>query len=69
MMLKKGIELLELDEVQHGIHAVKSAEVVRFLVDNHIRLNITPTSNIRLGRVSEFKKHTLSGNFIIVGLI
>ena len=57
--VKKGIELLELDEVQHGIHAIDSAEVVQFLVNNHIRLNITTTSNIRLGRVPELRKHPI----------
>lgn len=57
--VKKGIELLELDEVQHGITAVSSTEVVRFLINNHIRLNITPTSNIKLGRVPELKTHPI----------
>ena len=57
--VKKGAELLELDEVQHGIAAVNSPEVIQFLIDNHIRLNITPTSNIKLGRVQELKIHPI----------
>ena len=57
--VKKGIEFLELDEVQHGIAAVSSAEVIKFLIDNHIRLNITPTSNVKLGRVEELKIHPI----------
>lgn len=57
--MKKGAELLELDEVQHGIAAVNSPEVIQFLIDNHIRLNITPTSNIKLGRVQELKIHPI----------
>jgi adenosine deaminase len=57
--VKKGVELLELDEVQHGIAAVSSREVIQFLVDNHIRLNITPTSNIKLGRVQELMIHPI----------
>ena len=57
--MKKGIELLELDEVQHGIAAVSSAEVIQFLIDNHIRLNIAPTSNVKLGRVQELKTHPI----------
>ena len=44
---------LELDEVQHGIAAVSDESVIRFLADNKIRLNITPTSNILLGRVAD----------------
>lgn len=57
--VRKGIELLELDEVQHGIAAVNSAEVVRFLVKNIIRLNITPTSNVKLGRVRDLTAHPI----------
>ena len=33
---------------------------LRFLTDNHIRLNITPTSNILLGRVEKLKEHPIS---------
>jgi len=55
----KGIELLELDEVQHGIAAVYSDDAIKYLVDNRIRLNITPTSNIKLGRVQNMKTHPI----------
>ncbi len=37
----KGIELLNLDEVQHGIAAVNSEVVIKYLTDNRIRLNIS----------------------------
>jgi adenosine deaminase len=57
--IKKGVELLGLDEVQHGIAAVDSKEVIQFLVNNHIRLNITPTSNVKLGRVKDLKTHPI----------
>lgn len=57
--VKKGVELLELDEVQHGIAAAGSVEVIKFLLDNRIRLNITPTSNVKLGRVQELKIHPI----------
>jgi Adenosine deaminase len=57
--VKKAVELLELDEVQHGIAAAGSAKTVRFLVDNHIRLNITPTSNVKLGRVGDLREHPI----------
>jgi adenosine deaminase len=45
-------EELELDEVQHGIAAADSKPVMRFLADHKISLNICPTSNVMLGRVS-----------------
>ncbi|WP_160679735.1 adenosine deaminase [Clostridium sp. C8-1-8] len=57
--VKKAVELLELDEVQHGIAAVTSEKVIEFLINNHIRLNITPTSNIKLGRVESLEKHPI----------
>ncbi|TWH81689.1 adenosine deaminase [Sedimentibacter saalensis] len=57
--VKKGIELLELNEVQHGIAAVNSEEIIHFLIKNNIRLNITPTSNVKLGRVQHLKSHPI----------
>lgn len=49
--------ILELDAVQHGIAAAESEEVMRWLADNNISLNICPTSNVRLSRVSGMKNH------------
>lgn len=54
-----AVEELELDEVQHGIAAVSDESVIRFLADHKIRLNITPTSNILLGRVSDMARHPI----------
>jgi len=58
--VRKAVECLELDEVQHGIAAVEDKAVVRFLADNHIRLNITPSSNYLLGRVKNLKSHPIA---------
>ncbi len=55
----QGIELLKLDEVQHGIAAVNSEKVMEYLADRHIRLNITPTSNLKLGRVKNMEEHPI----------
>ena len=55
-----AVECLELDEVQHGIAAAEDPSVIRFLADNHIRLNITPSSNYLLGRVAELKAHPIA---------
>ncbi len=57
--IRTGVELLHLDEVQHGIAAVNSAEVMRYLAENRIRLNITPTSNRKLGRVDSYEEHPI----------
>lgn len=57
--VRTAVEELELDEVQHGIAAVSDESVIRFLADNKIRLNITPTSNILLGRVADMSMHPI----------
>ena len=57
--VRRAVEELELDEVQHGIAAANDESVVRFLADHHIRLNITPTSNLLLGRVESMSKHPI----------
>lgn len=56
----QGIELLSLDEVQHGIAAAASEEAIDYLVKHHIRLNITPSSNVLLSRVADIKMHPIA---------
>ena len=55
----KAVEVLGLDEVQHGIAAAESENAIRFLIQNKIRLNITPTSNVLLGRVENLSVHPI----------
>jgi adenosine deaminase len=55
----RPVEELELDEVQHGIAAATSPAVMRMLADNHIRLNVCPTSNVMLGRVEGLETHPI----------
>ena len=55
----RAVELLELDEVQHGIAAANSPAVMRMLADNRIRLNVCPTSNLLLGRVESIAAHPI----------
>jgi adenosine deaminase len=57
--VRRAVEELELDEVQHGIAAADSPSVMRFLADNRIRLNICPTSNVMLGRVETLASHPI----------
>ena len=57
--VRRAVEELELDEVQHGISAIHDKTVVRFLADHHIRLNITPSSNVLLGRVPSMADHPI----------
>ena len=54
------VKALHLDEVQHGIAAVQDDEAVNYLAENDIRLNITPLSNVLLGRVSDISNHPIA---------
>lgn len=55
-----AVEALHLDEVQHGIAAVQDEDVVGFLAENRIRLNITPSSNVLLGRAPDMAHHPIA---------
>lgn len=55
-----AVKALHLNEVQHGIAAVQDDDVIGFLVENDIRLNITPSSNVQLGRVPDMTHHPIS---------
>jgi adenosine deaminase len=55
----RAVEELELDEVQHGIAAAGSPAVMQMLANNHIRLNVCPTSNVMLGRVDRLETHPI----------
>jgi len=55
--VKKAIEVLEVDEIQHGIGAAYSDYVIDMIKERNIRLNICPTSNQILGAVSDMKNH------------
>jgi adenosine deaminase len=52
-------ETLELDEIHHGIGAASSPQVMKWLAKHKIQLNICPTSNVMLGRVSGYKEHPI----------
>lgn len=57
--VKKAVEVLGLEEVHHGINAAASGEVMRFLADNRIQLNVCPSSNVMLGYVADYKNHPI----------
>ncbi len=57
--VRHAVETLELDEVQHGIGAAGSPDVMRWLASNNIRLNVSPESNIKLKRVKSYKTHPI----------
>ncbi len=57
--VRKAVELLELDQVQHGIAAADSAGVMKWLADNNVILNVCPTSNVMLCRAESIAKHPI----------
>ena len=57
--VKRTVEVLQLDEVQHGIGAAESTAVMHWLADHRIRLNVCPTSNVMLGAVADLESHPI----------
>ena len=57
--VRRTVEVLDLDEVQHGIGAAESVEIMRWLSENQIRLNVCPTSNVMLDGVPELAAHPI----------
>ncbi len=57
--IRRTIELLELDEVQHGIAAAESVEVMQWLSQHQIQLNVCPTSNVMLSAVPNLASHPI----------
>ena len=57
--VRRTIEVLDLDEVQHGIAAAESVEVMQWLSEHQIRLNVCPTSNVMLGGVPDLASHPI----------
>lgn len=57
--VKEAVETLELDAVQHGIGAADSPEVMRWLADHKITLNVCPASNLKMKLVRSYKTHPI----------
>lgn len=57
--IRRTVEVLRLDEVQHGIAAIESEEVMRWLSENNIQLNVCPTSNVMLRAVQDIDSHPI----------
>ena len=49
--------------VQHGIAAAASPAAMRFLAAAGVRLNVCPTSNVKLGRVARMEDHPIRALF------
>jgi adenosine deaminase len=54
-----AVEVLELDEVHHGIAVASSPQIMKWLAEHKIQLNVCPTSNVMLGLVDSYEKHPI----------
>ncbi len=57
--VRRAVDVLELDHVQHGIAAATSKDVMTWLSRHQIVLNICPTSNVMLSRVDRLENHPI----------
>ncbi len=57
--VRAAVEILGLSEIHHGINASRSKETMTFLAENHIQLNICPSSNIMLGFAEDYTTHPI----------
>ena len=57
--VRHAVQTLELDAVQHGINIIESKDVMNWIRNNEIQLNMCPTSNVVLKRVESIKKHPI----------
>ena len=55
--VREAADRLGLSEIQHGIAAAESEDVMSWLARNRIRLNVCPSSNVMLGAVSSLASH------------
>jgi adenosine deaminase len=57
--VRETADVLGLAEIQHGIAAAESTDVMEWLAENRIRLHICPTSNVMLGATTSLKAHPI----------
>ena len=57
--IQEYAEELELDQIQHGIRAAESPQLMKWLADHKIQLNVCPTSNIMLKNSESYRTHQI----------
>lgn len=55
----EAVEELELQEVHHGVAAAQSPQIMKWLANHNIQLNVCPTSNVMLRVASSYKEHPI----------
>lgn len=54
-----AVRALGAERIGHGVRSIEDPDLVRFLAREGIALEISPTSNVRLGVYSSFEEHPL----------
>jgi adenosine deaminase len=57
--ISRTLDVLQVDEVQHGVTAASSKSLMDRLRRDDVRLNICPSSNVALGIVSDIAHHPI----------
>jgi adenosine deaminase len=57
--INDAIDILNPDEIQHGINAAFSKKTMKKIIEKGIRLNICPQSNVALGSVKSINEHPI----------
>jgi len=58
-----AVRMLGAERLGHGVRSIEDAELVEYLAERRITLEICPTSNIRLGVYPDLASHPLPGLF------
>jgi adenosine deaminase len=58
-LIAETLDILELDDIQHGITAARSVALMNRLRHENVRLNICPSSNIALGVAGDLAHHPI----------
>ena len=59
----KAINILHLNEVQHGISIIQNKKVMRYAKKHNIIFNISTISNLKLKRINNIKNHPIREMF------
>lgn len=54
-----SIYLLKADRIGHGVRAIEDDELINYLIENNITIDVCPTSNICLGVYNDISEHPL----------
>ena len=54
-----AIDDLQIERIGHGVRAIEDPQLVKYLADNEIPLEVCINSNIRTGIYSDYSKHPI----------